>query len=165
MNTSKTPTILALDLGTRTGYAHHRRLGDEEEFDWRLIYGTEDFSTKRIEGGGMRYLRFREWLRDIKISAKGIDEVYFEEVRRHIGTDASHAYGGFLGTLTSWCEENSIPYQGVPVKTIKKYVTGTGNANKQMVMDAVKAKGFEIKDDNEADALALLLYVRERMKG
>jgi hypothetical protein len=52
--------------------------------------------------------------------------VVFEEVRRHVSTDSSHAYGGFLATLTARCEQQSIAYQGVPVGTIKRYATGKG---------------------------------------
>jgi Holliday junction resolvasome RuvABC endonuclease subunit len=84
--------------------------------------------------------------------------VYFEEVRRHVGVDAAHAYGGFLAHLTAWCEHHQIPYQGVPVGTIKKHATGKGNAVKAAMMAAVRAKGFLPVDDNEADALALLLW-------
>nr|WP_253307849.1 hypothetical protein [Rickettsia endosymbiont of Ceutorhynchus assimilis] len=40
--------------------------------------------------------------------------------------------------------------------TIKKHITGKGNATKYAVIDAVKSKGFSPKDDNEADSLALL---------
>ncbi len=42
----------------------------------------------------MRYLRFKGWLTDIKQIAGGIDAVYFEEVRQHVGSDAAHGYGG-----------------------------------------------------------------------
>ena len=82
--------------------------------------------------------------------------MYFEEVRRHLGVDAAHAYGGFLGGLTSWCEAKGIAYLGVPVGSIKKHATGKGNAGKREIMDAVRVKGFEPVDDNEADAIALL---------
>ncbi len=33
-----------------------------------------------------------------------------------------------MGHLTAWCEHHNIPYQGVPVGTIKKHATGKGNA-------------------------------------
>jgi Holliday junction resolvasome RuvABC endonuclease subunit len=49
-----------------------------------------------------------------------------------------------------------IPYRGVPVGTIKRHVTGKGNADKEAVIAAVQALGFAPVDDNEADALALL---------
>lgn len=77
-------------------------------------------------------------------------------MRRHVSTDAAHAYGGFLATLTAWCEHHSIPYQGVPVGTIKKHATGKGNAGKEDVITSVRARGHAPVDDNEADALALL---------
>ena len=104
----------------------------------------------------MRFLRFKRWLTEVKNSGDGIDCLHFEEVRRHVSTDAAHAYGGFLATLTAWCEHHQIPYQGVPVGTIKKHATGKGNAGKQDVIAAVRTRGHAPVDDNEADALALL---------
>lgn len=52
----------------------------------------------------------------------------------------------------------AIPYQGVPVGTIKRHVTGKGNADKQAVIAAIKARGYAPVDDNEADAIAILLW-------
>ncbi|MDP2434002.1 MAG: hypothetical protein Q8O33_18570 [Pseudomonadota bacterium] len=150
MNTA----ILALDLGTHTGWAIRLK-------DGQIISDTEDFKPQRFEGGGMRYLRFRKWLTEIKHSGDGIDAVYFEEVRRHAGVDAAHAYGGFMATLTTWCEHHDIPYQGVPVGTIKKHATGKGNAGKADMIAAATARGHTPVDDNEADALALLHFAIE----
>ena len=144
-------TILALDLGTTTGWAMRTMSG-------RIVSGTHDFRPRRFEGGGMRYLRFTEWLDELARHAHGFQRVVFEEVRRHAGTDAAHVYGGFLATLTSWCEEREIPYEGVPVATIKRHVTGKGNASKQQVIAAIRSRGFDPVDDNEADALAILLW-------
>lgn len=144
-----TRTILALDLGTHTGWALLSREG-------AITSGTEIFRAGRFEGGGMRYLRFKRWLTEIKQCTDGIDALYFEEVRRHASTDAAHPYGGFLATLSAWCEHHQIPYQGVPVGTIKKHATGKGNAAKEDMIRAMQAKGFRPLDDNEADALALL---------
>ena len=106
----------------------------------------------------MRFLPFKRWLTEVKHSADGIDAVYFEEVRRHAGVDAAHAYGGFLAHLTAWCEHHQIPYQGVPVGTIKKHATGKGNSGKDAMITAAKARGLDPQDDNEADALALLAW-------
>lgn len=96
----------------------------------------------------------------MKMTAGQIDAVYFEEVRRHVGTDAAHVYGGFVATLTAWCENNQIPYEGIPVGTIKKAATGRGNASKEEMIQAMRAKGHNPKDDNEADALAILHLVK-----
>lgn len=104
----------------------------------------------------MRYLRFGRWISEIQTSVSELQFLYFEEVRRHVSTDAAHVYGGFLATLTAWCEHHGIPYQGVPVGTIKKHATGKGNASKDEMMAAVRARGHVPADDDEADALALL---------
>lgn len=142
--------ILALDLGTKTGWA----LYDGNQ----IFHGVENFANSRYSGGGMRFLKFKYFLDSIK-QKSNIDYIYFEEVRRHISTDSAHVYGGFLATLTSWCEDNNIAYEGVPVGTIKLFIAGKGNASKENVINSVRNKGFiDIKDDNEADALALLLY-------
>jgi Holliday junction resolvasome RuvABC endonuclease subunit len=109
----------------------------------------------------MRYLRFKHWLTELKSVTGDLHAVYFEEVRRHAGVDAAHAYGGFMAHLTAWCEHHQIPYQGVPVGTIKRHATGKGNASKDEMIAAVRARGFDPIDDNEADALALLLWVIE----
>ena len=144
-------TILALDLGTTTGWALHTA-------DGNTLSGTQSFKPGRFEGGGFRYLRFRGWLAEVLANSGGISAVYFEEVRRHAGVDAAHAYGGFLATLTAWCEHHRIPYSGVPVATIKKHATGKGNADKAAMVAAIEALGFQPADDNEADALALLCW-------
>jgi len=142
-------TILALDLGTTTGWALR-------QLDGTISSGTVAFKPQRFEGGGMRFLRFKRWLNELRQTAGDIQGVVLEEVRSHAGVDAAHAYGGFLGHLTAWCEQHHIPYQGVPVGTIKKHATGKGNAGKAAMIAAAQARGFQPHDDNEADALALL---------
>lgn len=151
-------TILALDLGTTTGWA--MRLADGV-----VVSGTMEFRSGRYEGGGMRFLRFRSWLDHLLDGAKTIDLIHFEEVRRHVGTDAAHIYGGFLAHLSAWCELKHIPYQGVPVGTIKRHATGKGNAAKDAVIAAMRSKGFNPEDDNEADALAILTWAIDTQGG
>lgn len=149
--------ILALDLGTTTGWAMLS--------DGVITSGTASFRPSRYDGGGMRYLRFRGWLEQLRRYAGLVGAVHFEEVRRHAGVDAAHIYGGFLATLTGWCEHRVIPYQGVPVGTIKKFIAGKGNADKEAVIAAIRARGFNPADDNEADALAILLWAMESKGG
>jgi Holliday junction resolvasome RuvABC endonuclease subunit len=142
--------LLALDLGTKTGWAAQPRGG--------ITSGVQHFKNDRFSGGGMRYLKFEKWLSEMPRP----DQVIFEEVRRHAATDAAHVYGGLMAVLTKWCEANKIPYSGVPVGTIKKSWTGNGNANKNLMVDTAKKRGFNPTDDNEADALALLHYWLEQ---
>lgn len=141
-------SIMALDLGTYTGWAIKDSSG--------IRSGTKSFKTKREQGAGMRYLMFRRWLDSVK---DGVTEIHFEEVRRHAGTQAAHVYGAFQGALMAWCEENNIPYESVPVGVIKKSATGRGNASKQEMIDAAKALGFEPGTHDEADAIHILRHV------
>lgn len=140
--------VLALDLGTSAGWA----FGADTE---NTISGVISLKQGRYAGGGMRFVRFEQALNDLA-SVRKIDQVVFEEVRAHAGTDAAHVYGGLLATLTKWCEERSIPYEGWPVGTIKKAWTGKGNAPKAAMIAEARRRGFDVTDDNEADAIALL---------
>ena len=72
-----TTTILALDLGTTTGWALRAPEG-------QIDHGFVSFKSQRFEGGGMRYLRFRRRLTEVKATVagtQGLGAVYFEEVR------------------------------------------------------------------------------------
>lgn len=155
---NSTSVVLALDLGTTTGWAIRLATG-------QILSGSLSFRPSRFDGGGMRYVRFAGWLDAMVNDTAGLDAVYFEEVRRHLGVDAAHLYGGFLATLTAWCEHRGIAYQGVPVGTIKRHATAKGNAGKEAVIAAVRERGFTPKDDNEADAIALLLWAIETNGG
>ncbi|SFE92873.1 hypothetical protein [Nitrosomonas sp. Nm166] len=77
-----TAALLALDLGTNTGWALSSR-------DGLITSGTEQFKPQRFEGGGMRHLRFKHWLTEMNQCTDGIDAVFMEEVRRHAGMDAA----------------------------------------------------------------------------
>ncbi|WP_052348779.1 hypothetical protein [Leisingera methylohalidivorans] len=151
-------TILALDLGTTTGWALRTT-------DGLITSGTASFKPGRYDGGGMRYLRFTNWLGEIEKLSGPIAAIWFEEVRRHAGTDAAHVYGGLMATLTSWSELRGVPYAGVPVGTIKRHATSKGNANKAAMIAAAEARGFSPADDNEADAIAILHWAIETEGG
>ncbi|ABK45096.1 conserved hypothetical protein [Magnetococcus marinus MC-1] len=140
--------VLALDLGTQMGWALYHP-------DGTITSGTVSFKLGRFEGGGMQWVRFKAWLAEMHFTSD-VGQILFEEVRRHSGVGASHVYGGFLAHLTAWAESSEVPYQGVPVGTIKKHATGKGNASKAQVIHAMKRLGHNPADDNESDALALL---------
>ena len=48
---------------------------------------------------------------------------------------------------------------------MKRFATGKGNADKQAVLAAMRSRGFNPADDNEADALAILLWAMETRGG
>lgn len=147
---------LALDLGTNLGWA----LRPTES---KIIYGTQSFKINtRFEGGGMQWVKFRRWLADMIYNAN-ITQVAFEEVRNQYSLPAQ-VYGGFLAHLTEYCEEKQTPIIGIPVKTIKTFMVGKGNASKEAMVAAAIDKGYPVADHNQADAIAILLYMEHEFR-
>jgi crossover junction endodeoxyribonuclease RuvC len=142
--------VIGIDPGTMCGWAVVR--GEQ-----RLASGVWDLQPRRHEGGGMRYLRVRQYLGQLlegmAVPVGGDVVVAYEEVRRHMSTDAAHVYGGIIATIASVCEEREVPYRAIPVGTIKRAATGKGNASKQEMIEAFfTATGWEPVGDDEADA-------------
>jgi hypothetical protein len=142
--------ILAIDIGTQTGWARSARAGT-------IASGSEKFAPGRMEKPGHRWLKFRAFLNEQRVQAGGdIGAVYYEDVKQHAGTLAAHVYGGFLACLEMWCASNNVRLVPVGVGVVKKHWTGKGNADKAAMCETARAKGFRPKDSNEADALAIL---------
>jgi Holliday junction resolvasome RuvABC endonuclease subunit len=141
-------TILALDLGTRMGWAWRDSTG-------LIDHGSEDFAYPKNAPMGKRFVNFQNWL-DGPGALEFHDVVIYEDVRRHAGTAAAHMYGGFQALLLAQCVRRNVPTDWLGVGEIKKHATGKGNAPKDAVIAAMQARGFQPQDDNDADALALL---------
>jgi len=146
-------TLLAIDPGTHCGWC----LSVE---NMHPMSGVWNLKGGRHEGGGMRYVHLLRYLNELEDHTGLIEIVVYEEVRGHKGADAAQIYGGIIATLTAWCEQSNIPYEGIPVGTIKKFATGKGNASKKMMVEAAQAKwpDANITDDNEGDARWLWAY-------
>lgn len=138
---------IGIDPGTRCGWAVLDSDGA------RLASGTWDCSVRRGEGAGFRYVRFERCFREL-LATYPLATLAYEEVRRHMGVDAAHVYGAIRGHLQRVCEESGVAYCPIPVGTVKKLATGKGNADKDAMVVAARARwGHEPEDDNEADAL------------
>jgi Holliday junction resolvasome RuvABC endonuclease subunit len=138
--------VLAIDLGSKVGFAI--------ENSGVIISGTQKLRHSK-NASGLRFLDFRRWLIET-IETRSICNVFFERVYGHKGTDAAQVYGGFMYILAAVCEEMRIKCTGFPVGTIKKFMTGKGNATKDEMIAAARSRGFDPVDDNEADALGIL---------
>ena len=149
--------IVAIDPGTKTGWASWVR--------GFLESGVQEFSLKRGESAGMRFIRFRAWLKDL-IKAVGPDLIVYEQ---------AHLRGGWatdllVGMTTRICEDAAaagIEMTSVHSATLKKAIAGTGRADKLAMMKAAARlyPGRRIQDDNEADALCLLAWARQTLGG
>lgn len=138
--------ILALDPATQCGWAHSDGAS-----------GTWDLSIKRDESGGMRLIRLRSKLDEIKRRA-GVDLLVFEAAR-HAAPKMQGALvvqAEIQSVLKVWCHDNDVQHRGYSPGEIKKHATGKGGANKDAMIEAASKRGWLAKDDNEADALWLL---------
>ena len=147
--------ILALDLGTKTGWA----FGDMGDLG-RIYSGTQDFSLKRGESPGIRLLNFDKWV--YEMLAKHKPKMVGYEMPHHRGGHATQLLLGMLGVLHVACTKAGIEYASVHSATLKKSATGSGRASKEeMIRIAAIKFSREIIDDNEADALHILAWARD----
>lgn len=149
------PRILALDLGTKFGWAHQDEGG-------RISWGTEKLVRHKARPGGV-FSDFSHWLA-VRLS-KGLPEaVVIENVRRHSSTLAAHAFGGYRAVVMMRCESLAIPLYQLEVPRIKKVASGKGSASKTEMIESVRNLGFAVDDDDEADAVAILYTYRQTRK-
>ena len=146
--------ILALDLGTKTGWA----FSDAKDIK-RVYSGMQDFSLKRGESPGMRLLSFDKWI--YEMLAKHKPKMVGYEMPHQRGGHSTQLLLSMLGILHVACEKAGIEYASVHSATLKKSATGSGKASKEeMIRIAVVKFSREIIDDNEADALHILAWAR-----
>ena len=138
--------VIGIDPGTRCGWAVLTPGGT------RIASGAWDLGARRHEGGGMKFVRLRSYLLAL-LDAHTDAVLGYEEVRRHLGTDAAHVYGGIVATVAAVCEERGVPYRGQPVATVKRAATGKGTAKKDAMVEAAVAAWGGSPSEDEADAL------------
>lgn len=139
--------ILSLDLATNTGWAMN-------ENGWK-VSGVQMFDVKRGESPGMRFLRCRSWLNELLTLKGKIDAIVYEQAH-HRGGSATAVGVGLVTTVQAFAAEHNIELMAVHTGTLKKFATGKGNASKEEMIAAAQSKGWDPKDDNEADAQMLL---------
>jgi Holliday junction resolvasome RuvABC endonuclease subunit len=149
--------ILALDLGTKTGWAIATR-------DGKRICGTESFVPRASWSPGQRGLRFRSWLAGMVVNHQ-ITGIWYEIVHRHIGTQAAHLYGAYEMLMFMVADQNQLTVDSVGVGTIKKHAAGSGRADKHQMIDAMRLKGWIVDSDNAADAAAIMGWALDREVG
>ena len=139
--------VLALDPATITGWALSP-----------LISGTWDFTLKRDESIGMKFLRLRAKLNEL-LDLYEIRLVVYEAARNA----APHMQGSLVhhaqlqAIIVDWAHTMGLEYKGYSPKEFKKWATGNGNASKKEMTEAAHRlfPQVTIVDDNHADALCL----------
>lgn len=148
-------TILALDLGTHTGWAIAApTFGGSLEYHMTES-GVQVFDVKRGESPGMRYLRFRRWIEDV--TPPDCRLICYEQTHNRGGA-ATEIAAGLATRVQEICALRAIEHAAVHSATLKKATTGKGNADKAAMLAAVAQKWKAVESDDEADAIALLHY-------
>lgn len=147
--------ILFLDLGTKTGWATN--IHD------RIEHGVQTFDLRRGDSPGMRYVRFNSWMRiNWSTGCGGMDVICYEQTHQRGGA-ATEVAAGFATRVQEFCAERKIQHAAVHSGTLKKFWTGKGNANKDEMIEEAKKRGYEVIDDNDADAIAGLYWAMEEL--
>jgi Holliday junction resolvasome RuvABC endonuclease subunit len=151
--------ILALDLGTKTGWACN--------LTGRLESGVQVFDVKRGESPGMRFLRFNAWLAQVCPDKDWLrPEIVIYEMPHHRGGAATEVTVGMSTRVLEFCAKHKIEHSSVHSGTLKKFVTGSGKGDKSvMALYALKKKWISSleMDDNEVDALCLFHYAQQEI--
>jgi hypothetical protein len=168
MPTTSITRVIALDLGTKTGFAS-RFLHDASS----LTLATWELATKReIRERENRWRDFdprpdrlrahlvhaltsyeRDWAR-MALS------VWFEDVQFCTSTAQAQLWAGLRSAMwtLSTLPIATIQFHAVPVGTLKKFATGAGNATKEMMKNAAPRSVGSAHDDNAIDAYFLMQY-------
>lgn len=144
--------ILALDLGRRTGWAV--LTPETEDSGVHELY--DDVRGTRPYRDGARFVALNEFLTKLETEHGPFDVVPFESVSDCKGRQVQ-LYNGYRATLMAWAEIRGKIVVPLPVGTIKKLVTGKGNADKEQMINALRELGYPVFDDNESDAIGILL--------
>lgn len=149
----KVSTILALDLATHCGFAFESA-GVRES-------GVADFSPRKNERYGYRFIRFNVWL--YRWYERNVDLVVYEKpIPFHSGQAASQLAYGFSSRVEEFCARYDLRCECVQPNVLKKFATGNGAAKKENMIRFAQALKPGVTDDNEADALWLLEYAKAK---
>lgn len=122
---------------------------------------TEVIKTSPILGMERLVLILREISErmDGDLTTHACIEGYYITPGRMMNTIGMAELGGAIKLL---CRSRGLPTIVVPPATLKKYITGKGNADKQMVMQAVKKRwGKSFTSNDMADAYGLFMFGTE----
>jgi Holliday junction resolvasome RuvABC endonuclease subunit len=164
-------TILALDLGTKTGWAYRSVDGTVTAGLWTLQTAAETTEAARLRKDRTLDARIPVLYRKLKNvwetnpskvgPSNPVDFLVFEDVQFSRFTMQTQLWASMRAAVWLFCYNYNIPRDCCAVGTLKKFGTGAGNADKKQMIEAATKlfPGVEFKlDDNAADALHLLQW-------
>lgn len=151
--------ILAFDLATKTGWCLVSSQGAI------LSSGVLDLSREDNEHYGHMFMRLYGFMEKISGGNQRLMLAY--EMAHHRAGPSTRIGVGLNATILLFAAQNGLATPlAVHTATLKKWVTGSGRAEKPAMIAWAKEKlGRDPIDDNEADAVAVALWAMEHMKG
>jgi hypothetical protein len=146
--------IIAFDPALSTGLC----VGTLEKPCMTVTLSIE-VAKKQAKAG--RYAIFWMFLFDLANALKG-RKVYVateDSTGFSKGKHAMRIKCGLLAFLQAWTVMLGWKYYEINPKTLKKYATGNGNADKEMMVKYAKKQGFSGESHDEADAFHIWLWV------
>lgn len=117
---------------------------------------TETITIKKLRG--MERVEFILSRIKTLISTYSITEVIIEGYSFGSRGRAIFQLGELGGVLRHYFYTSGVSLKEVPPTSLKKAIAGKGNAKKEEMLEAVNNRtGLNLKDHNQADAVALLL--------
>jgi hypothetical protein len=141
-------TILALDLGTKTGWAYRNGGGIISAGCWVLQKPDETTAAAKLRRDRTLDMRIPTLYRLLKD---------FWQFSRFTGQ--TQLWASLRAVVWQFCFNYGIARDCCPVGTLKKHCTGCGTAMKSAMIEGAQRlyPGIDIGfDDNKADALCLL---------
>lgn len=143
--------VLALDLGQSTGWA--RNYGAAPR------YGVVKFKGK---SRGARFVELIDWLRQFNKVVYMADLIVFETPHMR-GGPATRSCVGYASTVEYFAALNGLQVDEYRPDAVKRFACGSGKASKEQMIEAVKKLGYSPKNDNDADAIHLLLLAESNL--
>lgn len=164
--------ILALDLGTKTGWAYGRAEDGVIEGFGTLLLANEkalkEAKKARLDRRlDIRIPRLLGLLTEIHHRAP-LDWVMFEDVQFASTTMQAHLWASFRGTVWTFVSQHwPMCSDCLATGKLKVFATGSGNADKPAMERALRRdpRFFSEKmDDNAVDAIHLLKWSQQILK-
>lgn len=149
--------ILALDISVhQLGWAY------QEYEDKPMAFGTKSFSDYCLDYGFL-FSTYKNWICDMLTDYEP-ELLAIEGTYPGIKGRANYLLNNLNGITHTSAYIHDIDRVEFAPTAIKKFITGNGAANKKVVMEAIKERGFTPSNYDESDALGVLLMAINHTK-
>lgn len=154
---------LALDIGTRTGYAVNNGK-DLQVGTWILATPAEVKEWGRTRLTRRRDERILRLVKFIAPFCDKVDCIVIEDVEFSSYRLQQQLWASLRAAVWCACQECEIHYDAVNVKTLKKWASGNGNADKTAMIFAAQTQRPDLKfDADSADAFHLWTWAQKHI--